>query len=212
MFAGDATKLYLLSGTTWSSVPQLAAAKTITAITKANPGKVTATGHGYSTGDTVQIASVVGMTQINGRQFTVTVVDANSFTIGVDTSGFTTYASGGTAQKVMPYQAPADGTWQFAQFGSLAIAVDGVDPPQKFDLTVGTNFAALGGSPPVGTFIAIVREFVLLGKIGSTPQRIQWSPPTMPRAPGEPIRQRRPTFRICPTAATSPAWSAANMA
>ena len=51
MFAGDATKLYLLSGTTWSDVTQLAAAKAITAITKANPGKVTVTSHGYGNGD-----------------------------------------------------------------------------------------------------------------------------------------------------------------
>jgi hypothetical protein len=175
MFAGDATRLYLLSGTTWSSVPQLASTRTITAITKANPGKVTATGHGYNTGDIVQISGVVGMTPVNGRLFTVTVVDVNNFTIGVDTSGFTAYTSGGSAQKATSYQTPADGTWQFAQFGSLAIAVNGVDPPQKFDLTVGTNFSALGGSPPVASFIAIVRDFVLLGRLGSTPQRIQWS-------------------------------------
>src|SRR5215470_7787390 len=42
MFAGDASKLYLLSNSTWTPVPQLAAGKAITAITKANPGKVTA--------------------------------------------------------------------------------------------------------------------------------------------------------------------------
>ena len=38
----------------------------------------------------------------------------------------------------------------------------------------------MGGSPPVGTYIATVRDFVLMGKIGSTPQRVQWSPLNSP--------------------------------
>ncbi len=73
------------------------------------------------------------------------------------------------------YGTPADGAWRFAQFGSQAIAVNGIDAPQKFDLSVGTSWAALGGSPPIGTFITIVRDFVLMGKIGSASQRAQWS-------------------------------------
>ena len=90
MFAGDATRLYLLSGTTWSDVTQLAAAKAITAITKANPGKVTVTSHGYGNGDKVFISGAAGMTQVNGLLFAVTVVDPNNFTIGVDTTGYST--------------------------------------------------------------------------------------------------------------------------
>lgn len=73
------------------------------------------------------------------------------------------------------YALASDGAWRFAQFGSLAIAVNGIDAPQKFDLGVGANWAALGGSPPVGTFITTVRDFVLMGKVGNAPQRIQWS-------------------------------------
>ena len=47
------------------------ATKTISAITKANPGVVTATSHGYSNGDRVFISGVVGMTEVNNREFTV---------------------------------------------------------------------------------------------------------------------------------------------
>ena len=46
-------------------------AKDITAITKANPAVVTSSSHGYSNGDHVWISSVVGMTELNGRRFTV---------------------------------------------------------------------------------------------------------------------------------------------
>ncbi len=85
------------------------------------------------------------------------------------TWGDVTRGSGGA------YACPSDGAWRFAQFGSLAIAVNGVDDPQKFDLAAGSAWTALGGSPPVGTYIATVRDFLLMGRIGATPQRIQWS-------------------------------------
>ena len=73
-----------------------------------------------------------------------------------------------------PYAPGGDNLWRFTQFGTLAIAVNGVDAPQKFDLGAGTNWTALAGSPPVGTFITTVRDFVVMGKIGSAPQRVQW--------------------------------------
>ena len=99
MFAGDASKLYLLSGSTWNDVSR---------------------------------------------------------------------PSGG------PYAPGGDNLWRFTQFGTLAIAVNGVDVPQKFDLAAGTSWTALAGAPPVGTFITTVRDFVVMGKIGSAPQRVQW--------------------------------------
>ena len=73
------------------------------------------------------------------------------------------------------YATPSDGQWRFAQFGSLGIAVNGLDAPQKFDLGGGSSWIALGGAPPVGTYVATVRDFLVMGRIGSTPQRIQWS-------------------------------------
>ena len=69
---------------------------TITAATKANPCQVTATAHGLTTGDRVFIKNVVGMTEINNLQFVVTVVDVDKFTLGVDSSAYTTYTSAGT--------------------------------------------------------------------------------------------------------------------
>lgn len=71
--------------------------KSISAATKANPGQITITGHGFSTGDEIHFHDVNGMTELNGNGYTVTVVDSNNITIGVDTSGFTTYTSGGKA-------------------------------------------------------------------------------------------------------------------
>ena len=136
MFAGDATKLYLLSGTTWNDASR---------------------------------------------------TSGGAYTLG------------------------GDGAWRFTQFGTLAIAVNGIDAPQKFDLSVGTNWLALGGSPPIGTFVTTVRDFVLMGKFGSDFSACSGAPSTMPN-PGRHRSPPRPTSRICPTAATSRAWSAARSA
>ena len=77
------------------------ASKVISGLTAADPGVVTATSHGYSNGDHVWINSVVGMTEVNGRRFTVANKTTNTFELsGVDTSGYTAYSSAGTAEKV----------------------------------------------------------------------------------------------------------------
>ena len=77
------------------------ATKTITAITKANPAVVTSSSHGYVDGDTVAIASVAGMTQLNGRTFTVANKTTNTFELsGTDSREYGTYSSGGTAARI----------------------------------------------------------------------------------------------------------------
>jgi hypothetical protein len=76
----------------------------ITGITQANPGVVTAVAHGFVTGSIVTINGVTGMIQVNNLQFTVTVVTANTFSIGVDTTAYGAYVAGGTAQQSKPGQ------------------------------------------------------------------------------------------------------------
>jgi len=68
----------------------------ITAATKANPCQITATSHGRETGDQVFVEDVGGMTEINNRFFTITKIDANTFTLnGENSTSYTTYTSGG---------------------------------------------------------------------------------------------------------------------
>jgi hypothetical protein len=79
---------------------------TISGLTAANPGVVTATSHGYSDGDFVIITSVVGMTEVNTKTFKVANKTTNTFELNdvdgnnVDTSGYTAYSSGGVANKI----------------------------------------------------------------------------------------------------------------
>lgn len=77
------------------------AALNITAITKALPCVVTSNAHGLANGDVVTIAAVGGMVELNGRSFTVEYCTTNTFSLkGIDSTGYTTYTSGGTATPV----------------------------------------------------------------------------------------------------------------
>jgi hypothetical protein len=83
------------------------AAVTITNITQADPGVVTAAAHGFSDGDQVRISGVVGMTEVNNRVFSVSNPATNTFELrgaddsfDWDTTAHTAYSSGGTVRQV----------------------------------------------------------------------------------------------------------------
>lgn len=69
----------------------------ITGITKANPPVVTSVAHGLTDGDVVQLADIVGMTELNDDIYVVEVLTSSTFSLpGVKATGYGTYASGGT--------------------------------------------------------------------------------------------------------------------
>tara|TARA_R100000322_G_scaffold141989_1_gene97817 strand:- start:801 stop:3551 length:2751 start_codon:yes stop_codon:yes gene_type:complete len=84
----------------------LEANKTISGATQANPCVVTATSHGYSNGDEIYIASVAGMTELNGKYYKIKNKTTNTFELtdvddtNINSSAFTAYGSGGTAARV----------------------------------------------------------------------------------------------------------------
>jgi len=89
----------MATATKWSNVAiavqsVLGAAKTITAITKANPGQATSTSHGLNNGDVV-VLTVQGMFQLDGMVARVSGSTANTFNLeGIDTTLFDTFSSG----------------------------------------------------------------------------------------------------------------------
>lgn len=71
---------------------------TISAITAASPPVVTASGHGFSNGNSILVRGVVGMTEVNDLTFTIASVATDTFALsGIIGSGYTAYISGGTA-------------------------------------------------------------------------------------------------------------------
>lgn len=75
-----------------------ATAKVITAISKANPAVVTSADHGLKNGDVVSLAAIVGMVELNNASAPVKVITEDTFElVGVDSTDYTDYTSGGTA-------------------------------------------------------------------------------------------------------------------
>lgn len=119
--------------------------KTISALTRANPGVVTATSHGYNNGDLVFLSSVVGMTQVNGKYFLVANKTTNTFELtdvdgeNVNTSSFTAYSSGGTAARVVQISSPYDTadlfSIQYAQTADVMYLVHPSYAPRKLTRT-----------------------------------------------------------------------------
>jgi hypothetical protein len=68
----------------------------VASISQANPGVITTNqNHGLTTGQVIKITGIEGMTELNGENLTVTVTGLESFSIGVNTTGYTAYTSGG---------------------------------------------------------------------------------------------------------------------
>jgi hypothetical protein len=67
--------------------------------------------------------------------------------------------------------------WQFLQFGSLAIASNGSEKIQSFDVNSSTAFADVSSDAPIAKYITVVRDFVVAGNIGAgtSPSKVQWS-------------------------------------
>ena len=79
---------------------------TISGATKANPVVITATAHGLSNGDQVDIENVAGMIELNNKRYTVSNKTTNTFElqnieptpVNVDGTSYSTYLSGGEAR------------------------------------------------------------------------------------------------------------------
>lgn len=77
----------------------IAAEKTITAITKANPGVASSVAHGYTNGDFL-LLKAQGMTEVNNRIIRAAGVATDTFQLeGENSADFNAFASG-TAEKI----------------------------------------------------------------------------------------------------------------
>lgn len=96
------------SSTTVNCLPPLTELALISKIETLSPSSsgvtVYAGEHGLTTGDEIYIYGVNGMDEINGGEYSITVVDDDSFTISIDASAFGTYTTGGVVTE-NPYQA-----------------------------------------------------------------------------------------------------------
>lgn len=99
---GPAIQSTAITKADWST----GAARSITAISRANKGYVTSSNHGFKVGDFIWIDGVKGMTQINAKPYRVADASTDAFSLqswngsywaDVSTSSYKTYSSSGTA-------------------------------------------------------------------------------------------------------------------
>jgi len=77
--------------------------RTVTSISKASNGRVVCASHGFETGDTIVHLIPTGMTQLHKFPCVITKIDANTYDLNVNTSGFSTFTAG-TANQFITLQ------------------------------------------------------------------------------------------------------------
>ena len=130
----------------------------ISGITQAVKAVVTSSAHSLSTGDILVIDAVVGMTQINGLETTITVLDDNSFSCdNIDSTTYTAYTS--------------SGDWLLSAPNCFLASIDELDPtklnlykydPQSGQFSVPQTDASgvyIGGGQ-----VAVRDNFIILSK------------------------------------------------
>lgn len=172
----------------------LEAAKTINAITKANPGVLTmSAAHGLVVNDEVFISGLGGMTELNGQYFyvnsvptTTTLTLKNAYGTPIDTTNFTTFTSGTSGLRrvyktTTPYGASVLEDLKYAQTGDTMfiyhnnfrtqILTRNGETSWTFDAASFSGGSGINNSsdpttfPRCGTFTADSRQ-MLAGTIG----------------------------------------------
>ena len=160
------------------------------AITQANPGEVTtAAAHGFTTGDQIKHSGVSGMVEVNGVTHTITVTAPTTYTLGVNTTAFGAYTSGGTATKQFGWGYAASQTtsgvnlepdlWSLDLWGEDLVATRRGGGTYVWDASVGANTrAAVMTNAPTSSLFSIVsvpeRQVVCFGADGD-PLLVKWS-------------------------------------
>lgn len=135
----------------WMHLPP--ATYVISGISKANPAVITSVGHGLTNGQFVTIGMVNGMGEINNQGGVVAGVTANTFQLtGVDSTGFSTYTSGGQAviAQTKPTVLFSRGaqhnfdTCYCVNYGSDSFQIDFADGAQLAEINLGFLFEGQG--------------------------------------------------------------------
>lgn len=141
----------LPNGVLLSIATSYAASVSVTGITNANPGVATATAHGFSNGDVLELTS--GWSRLNNRLVRVSGVTANTFNIeGIDTSSTTLYPTGtggGSVRKITAFTQVAQileltssgGEMQYVTYSFLEQDFESQMPTQSSPQTLSMTIA-----------------------------------------------------------------------
>lgn len=152
----------LPNGVTFALATTYGATKTVSAITNANPGVASATAHGFSDGDYVEVTS--GWSRLNNRIVRVDAPTTDAFNIeGIDTSSTLNYPSGtgaGSAREITAWTqisqimelSTSGGEMQFTTYSFLEQDFESQLPTQSSPMTITMGIA---DDPSLPGYIAV---------------------------------------------------------
>jgi hypothetical protein len=172
--------------------------KVITGITQANPGVITSNSHGFSDGDEIFVDAIVGMTELNGRNYRVDNATTNTFTLtdlfgnDIDTTSFTAYGSAGTATEIYniatPYAVADLPALRFVQSADTMFIVHPSYAIRKLTRTADNNWtfstATITGSPSPAlndttdnypSVVTFFEQRLVFGATNNNPQTLWFS-------------------------------------
>lgn len=175
VFAGGNTKLFELDSSDLSlDDVSKSVARTITNVSlTSNVATITtASAHKYSPSDSVTVDASDNV--FDGTYSIIAVPTATTFTYAKTNANIASAVATGT---VIANVYSGTNRWQFLQFGNLAIASNGAEKVQYYDVNSSSYYGDLSASAPVAKFITAVRDFVVCANIGggTNPARVQWS-------------------------------------
>jgi len=147
----------------------------ITGATKANPVVITANGHGRAVGDKIYITGVSGMTQLNGKVYTISAKTTNTITLqGINGTSYSTFSgSGGRVYCASPgcqyygYTA-ADGSAQVQQVSNCVTERTGTNAYTDVapsTALVGRNYPDSGNPCITQTFTPLTADKTALHNV-----------------------------------------------
>jgi hypothetical protein len=173
--------------------------KTVTAITLADPGVLTAASHGMSNGDEVYLYNSSGdMTELAARNYLVANVTSNTFTLqdlfgnDIDTTGFTAYGGSGiTVDKLYqistPYTSAQINDVRFAQSADTMYLVHPSHAIRTLSRTdhnawtiatatiTGSPTPALTGTDNYPSVVSFFEQRLVFGATNNNPQTLWFS-------------------------------------
>jgi len=116
-----------LSFNQWGLVSQSFDGFKITNITKSTSAVVTSPNHTLTNGNRVVFSAIAGMTQINNLAGNVTVIDANNFSVDINSTSFSTYT---------PPVSPATYNGIASDVIAYQYTISQIQLPQPYDVTL----------------------------------------------------------------------------
>src|SRR5271166_159987 len=135
----------------FNGAPVLESAFSITGATQANPCVLTVPGNNWVIGQKIFVSGVGGMTQLNGRYFSILNISGSAVTIGdlnfdnIDSTAYSAYTSGGSGAMLFIFASPYAGSdleqLKFAQTGNIMVFAHPAYPPYQLTYITATNWS-----------------------------------------------------------------------